>query len=406
VAPAGEFSIGTSGEDRSGINNKVAEDGTATAISLEAIPAGHVFMAAGNGYLVWTAGGNAYWTDGSDAGKINDPDLPKVSSVAYTDGYWIFVEQDTGRWFVTAINNPKDINALDFASAESQPDDIKRVIVAHREVWLLGTETIEVWQNTGNADFPFERYNPAAIDRGIMSAASAAVLDNAIFWVGDDSIVYRGEGYTPSAISTPEVSKAIDVCSDKAGIVGFTWSQEGHVLYALRLPGVSTWIYDASTQLWHERETFGRDLWRAGTHAKVYGKHVVGDDTTGGLYTLDFGTYTDGGGILHTDIYFPQIWADDRRFVTHRFQADFEVGVGLTTGQGSNPQAMLQWSNDGGFTWSNEHWRSLGSIGVRRRRVMWRRLGAARQRTYRLRITDPVKRAFLGATADIEGGAV
>jgi hypothetical protein len=231
-------------------------------------------------------------------------------------------------------------------------------------------------------------------------------LDNTSFWIGDDSVVYRADGYTPTAISTPEVAKAIADSNKPADIVGFTWTQEQHVFYVLRIPGVGAWVYDAATQQWHERETFGRDMWRANCYAHAYGKHIVGDDTTGGLYQLDYDTFSDGGALLAREVYTPPIWAEDARFVTHRLQADYEVGVGLTLGQGSDPQVMLQWSSDGGSTWSNEHWRDLGPIGARFQRVIWRRLGMARQRTYRLRVTDPVKVSFLGCTADMAGAAV
>lgn len=385
---------------------KIAADGAITTYAAVSIPDGQIYMAPGNGFLVWTAGGNGYWHDGTLTARITDLDFPEVTSVDYLDGYWLFSQADTGKFVISSINDPKTYNALDFASAESQPDNLKRLIVTHREVWLFGGRSTEIWTDTGNADFPFERYNPASVDRGIMSGASAAVLDNTIFWLGDDGLVYRAEGYTPTAISTPEVSKAIGDCTDKANIVGFTWSQEGHVLYALRLPGVGCWVYDASTQQWHERETFGRGMWRASCYANAYGRHYVGDDTTGGVYELDYATYTDGGGVFARKVTTPAIWAEGQRFTTHRFQADYEVGVGLTTGQGSNPQVMLRWSGDGGFTWSNEHWTSLGPIGARYQRAMWRRLGQARQRAYELVVTDPVRVAFLGMTADIEGGAV
>jgi hypothetical protein len=384
---------------------KVASDGTMTPYSAVTVPDGPIYMAPGNGYLVFTAGGNGYWFDGTTLGKIIPDGMPLVSSVDYIDGYWIFTQQDSGRFFITAINDPRSVNALDFANAESRPDNTIRVLVTHREVWLYGTDSTEVWTDTGNADFPFERYSPAAIDRGILAAGSAANLDNTSFWIGNDGIVYRAEGYTPTAISTPEVAKAISDSTAPADIVGFTWTQEQHVFYALRIPGVGAWVYDAATQQWHERETFGRDMWRANCYAHAYGKHIVGDDTTGDLYEFDYDTLTDGDAIMASDIYSPPIWAEDQRFQTHRLQADYEVGVGLTLGQGSDPQVMLQWSDDGGFTWSNEHWRTLGPIGARRQRVQWYRLGQSRERVYRMRITDAVKRAFLSWTADLEGAS-
>jgi hypothetical protein len=64
------------------------------------------------------------------------------------------------------------------------------------------------------------------------------------------------------------------------------------------------------------------------------------------------------------------------------------------------PRAMLRWSDDGGHTWSNEHWKSMGRIGQFGYRTIWRRLGmtlAIRDRVYEVSGTDPVKIAIMGA---------
>lgn len=388
---------------------RVAADNTATAMSGSLIPDGPLTMAAGKNQLVLTAGGNGYWINKTNAFlvRITDPDFPGASSVSYLDGYFIFTSPDNDIWFISGLLDAIDFDALDFASAESQPDKLLRVLVTHREVWLFGSETTEIWTDTGAADFPFERYSPAAIDRGLMAALSAANLDNTSFWVGDDGIVYRADGYTPLAVSTPEVSKAIGDCATPADMVGLTWTQEQHVFYALRIPGVGTWVFDAATQEWHERETFGRDIWRVGCYASAYGRHYVGDDTTGGIYLFDFGVQVDGDAPLAWEIITTPLWNEDERFIVSRFQADFEVGVGLTTGQGSDPQAMLQISRDGGYTYGNEQWRSLGKIGERKKRVLWRRQGQFRQPAVaKIRITDAVNRHLAGFTFDAEKCAV
>jgi hypothetical protein len=80
--------------------------------------------------------------------------------------------------------------------------------------------------------------------------------------------------------------------------------------------------------------------------------------------------------------------------------------VGLVVGQGNDPQAMLRWSDDGGHTWSNEHWKSMGAIGQYGYRTIWRRLGMTqklRDRVYEVSGTDPVKIAIMGAELLISG---
>jgi hypothetical protein len=74
--------------------------------------------------------------------------------------------------------------------------------------------------------------------------------------------------------------------------------------------------------------------------------------------------------------------------------------------QGVIPQVMLRWSDDGGHTWSNEHWAQMGKVGQYFRRVFWRRLGMTlklRDRVYEISGTDPVKIAIMGAELHASG---
>ena len=91
------------------------------------------------------------------------------------------------------------------------------------------------------------------------------------------------------------------------------------------------------------------------------------------------------------------ISADLERFAVDKIRLDMETGVGLATGQGSNPQAMLQISKDGGRTWSRERWATIGAIGKYRNGVEWARLGQCRKFTAKVRITDPVKTVITAA---------
>ncbi|TFH49494.1 MAG: hypothetical protein E4H01_04165, partial [Lysobacterales bacterium] len=142
--------------------------------------------------------------------KITDTDWPGASTVDYIDGYFLFNEPDTGIFFISALNDATDIDALDFASAESAPDNLVRVFVDHREVWLMGEDTCEIWTNTGAALFPFERIEGAINEKGIRGKFSVTKTDNSIYWVDRDGIVRRAaEGYNPLRISTHAVEHLI-----------------------------------------------------------------------------------------------------------------------------------------------------------------------------------------------------
>jgi hypothetical protein len=377
---------------------------------------GHVSM-ADNGAVVFIVDGtNGYtWTiSGSTFAVVTDPDFFASDLVTFQDGYFIFVKPDSQQFLISDIN-AVTFDALDIASAEGSPDYLVAAVSANQNLYLFGAQTTEIFQNTGDADFPFARISGAVTGVGCSAPHSIAKLQGSLFWIGGDDagndIVYQMNGYQAQRISTPAIETVIRGISsdDLADARGWTYMQAGHSFYCLNIPSHdSTWVYDASTQMWHERQYL--ELWslerhRADCHAAAYGENVVGDYETGAIYALDPNTYTDNGTAIARIRTAPHISKGGRNQFHNSFQLDMETGVGLDgTTQGTDPQAMLQWSDDGGHTWSNEKWSSIGKIGKKRTRVIWRRLGASRDRVYRVRISDPVKTVLIGAELGIEEG--
>ena len=281
----------------------------------------------------------------------------------------------------------------------------------HREAWLFGTNSIEVWYDAGSADFPLQRIQGAFNEIGLAAAYSVAKLDNGLFWLGSDSrgqgIVYRSNGYTGKRISTHAVEWQIQQYGDISDAIGYTYQQDGHAFYVLVFPSEdTTWVYDVSTELWHERAGFyeGQFVRHRGNCQMAYnGEVVIGDFENSNVYAFDLNVYADNGSIqrwLRSWRALPTGKNDLNRTAQHTLQLDCETGVGLNTGQGSDPQVMLRWSDDGGHTWSNEHWSSMGKIGRYGYRTFWRRLGMTmkiRDRVYEVSGTDPVKITIMGA---------
>jgi len=341
------------------------------------------------GYIYTVAGGLV---------QITDADFPGATSVDYLDGYFLFTEPNTGIFFISALNDAGDIDALDFATAESDPDNLVRVFVDHREVWLMGEDTCEIWINTGNASFPFERLDGAINEKGLRGKFTPTKTDNSLFWVDRDGIVRRAvDGYTPVRISTHDIEHQI-AKGNLDDAEGFSYVQEGHEFYVLTVPGAGTFTYDAATQWWHERnsQTNGVDdgRWRASGHARKSGVHYVGDYLTGDIYTLDLDSYTENGAEQVAELLFPPIQFDGERFRVFSVRLDMEGGVG------DSPQVMLQTSRDG-KTWSNEVWRDFGALGDYTKRVVWRRLEMFETCHLRFRISDNAKRAVFAAYAVI-----
>lgn len=343
--------------------------------------------------------------------QITDPDFPGAVTVGFLDQYFVFNEPNSQRFWVTALGDGTNIDALDYASAEGNPDNVIALIVDHREVWLFGPGSTEVWYNAGGADFPLLRIQGAYNEMGCAAPYSVAKMDNRIFWLGADArgqgIVYAADGYIGRRISTHAVEWQIQQYSTISDAVAYTYQQDGHLFYVLSFPtGNATWVYDASTQAWHERAYFSAGVFsrhRSNCQAFFKGETIVGDYQSNKLYVMDLDVYADDGAAqrwLRSWRALPPGQNNLKRTAQHELQLDCETGVGLAVGQGAAPQAMLRWSDDGGHTWSNEHWRSMGAIGAYGHRTIWRRLGMTtklRDRVYEVSGTDPVKLAIVGA---------
>jgi len=345
--------------------------------------------------------------------KITDPDFPGAVTVGYLDGYFVFNEPNSQKVWVTELLDGTSVDPLDFASAEGSPDGLVAINVDHREAWLFGTDSIEVWYDAGLADFPLTRIQGAFNEIGCVAAFSIAKLDNALFWLGTDArgqgIVYRANGYTGVRVSTHAIEYAIAQYGNLADAVAYTYQQEGHAFYVLTFPtGNATWVYDVSTQAWHERAGWNTALGeftrhRSNCQCNFGGNTIVGDFENGNIYTLDLDVYADNGGIqkwLRSWRALPTGQNNLKRSAHHSLQLDVESGTGLNDGQGSDPEVMLRFSDDGGHTWSNEHWSKMGKIGQYFKRVFWRKLGMTlklRDRVYEVSGTDPVKMVIVGA---------
>ena len=343
--------------------------------------------------------------------QITDGDFPGAVTVGYLDGYFVFNEPNSQKIWVTALLDGTSVDPLDFASAEGSPDGVVGIIVDHGQLWVYGTNSIEVWYNSGNADFPFSRIQGAFNELGCAATYSLAKMDNGLFWLGKDArgqgMVYRANGYSGQRISTHAIEWHIQQYGDLSDAIGYTYQQDGHSFYVLLFPNANTtWVYDVATQAWHERAGFSNGQFTrhwSNCQAFFNNKVLVGDYSNANVYSFDLDDYSDNGSIqkwLRSWRALPTGQNNLKRTAHHSLQLDCETGVGLNLGQGSDPQVMLRWSDDGGHTWSNEHWVSIGKIGEYYRRAIWRRLGMTmklRDRVYEVSGTDTVKIAIMGA---------
>lgn len=368
---------------------------------------GNIQMATNGSAVVVVNEPLAYYWDGAVFGQITDPDFLALgaSGVDFLDDFLLFTEPNSDVFFGADIGSATSFDALNFASAEGSPDLLRGLKVDHRQAVLLGTDSIELWEDQGIPGFPFTRAANGFIEIGCYNARTAIKLDNTVMWVANDYTVRRLSGVTPVRISTHSIEQFLTTVTMGSGSA-YAYTQDGHLF------GVFTWpegtiTYDAATGEWHERQTYNRTNWIAGVHAQAFGLELVGDSTSNRIGTLSPTDYDEWGGLQRMEWTYQPVYTQGKRAFHHRLQMICEVGVGLTLGQGSDPQIMLDYSDNGGETWLSMPNRSLGKIGAYRQIVTWDRLGSTENlRVYRGAVSDPVKVAITDTLLDVEGGRV
>ena len=368
------------------------------------------------------------------------------------DNYFVYNRPGTQQWASSDALSPIT-QPLSFSSKDGSPDNLVSMIVDHREVYLMGENSSEVWVDVGSFPFPFQRIPGTSTQHGIAAVFSVSRVGNSFAYVSRNirgqAQIMMMNGYQPTRISTHAVENTlVNEYIDDA--IAWTYQLEGHECYVISFPSLDiTWVYDVVTQMWHKwlwcdnTNTYHRH--RGNCSAVFQGLVLVGDWQNGNIYELDPTNYTDNGQNIRRVRRAPHLTTDLQRQYFDEFQIQFQPGVGTTglsdsgaTGYiatpyyifptatlnipGSatiilgnqttlsgdtttnKPQAMLRWSNDGGSTWSNEHWVTIGQEGKYKNRAIWRRLGWARDRVFEVTVTDPVKAVIVSANLKASAG--
>jgi hypothetical protein len=335
-------------------------------------------------------------------------------TVDISDNYFVYNKPQSQLWAASDLLSPIT-DPLSFASKDGSPDDLVAIIVDRREVYLLGEMSSEAWLDVGSVPFPFQRIQGSSTQQGIAAAYSCARVGNSFAYVSKnnrgEATIVQMNGYIPQRISTHAVETTL-VGQDVSDAIAWTYQLEGHETYVVTFPSIGTngltWAYDITTGLWHK--------WLYTNNQNEYERHrgnccaffnqqvLLGDYENGKLYRLSLSQYTDDGQLIRRLRRCPHITTDLQRQYFAELQIQFQPGVGLPVGQGQDPQAMLRWSDDGGFTWSNENWVTIGKQGQYFTRAMWRRLGFARDRIFEVVVTDPIKAVIVSANLKAEAG--
>ncbi len=351
--------------------------------------------------------GYTFNVDTDTFAKITDLDFPaNPTHVTYLDGFFIVAVANSDQFHVSSLKDGTAWNALDFASAESDPDNLVVPFADHGELWLFGAGSIEVWQNTGNLDFTFERLEGAKIQWGVHAEWSVArYADTVVCLAVNDhgaKQVISFVNYQPRRISNDALEQRIADYASSIDAFGYVYNDRGRFFYVLTFPtGNESWAYDVRENEWHQLKSGITGRFLPEFHSAFFNANMVSDFNTGNLFKLTPGIYDDNGDDIGMLVRGEHISEGERQLGHASFQVVFEHGTGLQFGQGTDPQAMLRWSNDTGKVWSSEHWRPIGKVGQHRARAVWRSLGRARDRVYELTVTDPVKRVIVGIQLEV-----
>lgn len=344
--------------------------------------------------------------------EVTDPDLPPPNSVVEIDGYFVFFCND-GRFFISQINDGFVIDGLDFATAEANADGGVRAAVRGRELVLLGTRSIEFWTNNGDADFPFGRVH--SIDVGCLCGGSVQTVEATLYFIAHDGTVRTLNGYQPARISDHTIERLIADEPDKAGISSMSWQERGHSFYAIS-GSTFTAVFDATTGLWHKRQSYQVKRWRADAYALFDGRHVFGDYATGKLYLSSADATDEDGAPIVCVNQCPTVHAFPMRVRWNALYLDIipaTILTGAATDETSTSKPrmvkiMVAFSHDGGRTFGGEQIADAAIVGSRVERVRpLRRLGLVPQggRIVRLSWMASDVRGVVAMSADTENVA-
>lgn len=329
----------------------------------------------------------------------------------FTDGYFLVNSAGTGKFHFSASYDGETWAAADFATAEYSADTLQGISkTSNGTTWMIGKRSVELWNNVGTADLPWRRISGSVKEKGCIAPYTINSNGDSVFWLGNGSngygVVYMGVGYDIIKISTSAIEYQIKQFTNIDQAIGYSYSDEGHQFYVLCFLSEASLVYDITTGEWHKRGTYnsatGKNIRNFAQWCAFFNnKNYVGSHVDGGIYSMSLDVYDEAGSTILREIITPTISNENKLLRHNKLVIDIETGVGLVND--SAPVIMVQYTHDGGHTWSNINANmSPGEIGNYTKRAIIRRLGRSRNRSYKIAISDPVKFVVTSAFIEVE----
>lgn len=395
---------------------------------------GHIGIAANESEIIFVDGFKAFlWNTNTSTGIDDTPNLPAgfgPLDVTYMDGSFLLISGSAGfqnRFYVSALENGALWPILDFALINSRPTILNGISVLKRRIFFFGQNKSEIWIDAGLSDFRFRRDNNLLLEHGVKAIDSISQAFDRLFYLSGDingvgSIMMIESGISPQAISTREMDERIQRYTKPEDAIGFAYKINGQVFYQISFTEDNhTFVFNASTKLWHELETADSNRDTSNTHAFFNNKHYITTYNDSKLYELSYNFLTNNGEkIKRTRICRTASSPTYERIKYARMQLDMLKGVGsintkplsslppsatpaqLAASADVDPMVFLSVSQDGGDTYISFGSESFGRAGDRNIRIIWRALGTYRDAIWKFEIYNAVPIYILGAAIDME----
>jgi hypothetical protein len=368
--------------------------------------------------MVITDGLYAYYVDmvaNTTVTRITDSNFTDVISqperVVFNDGYFLVMDKNSQNVQISPQywNGTDSWSATNYFVVQATPDDNRAMVALNDLIWIFGSDSYEIYVDTG-ATVPYERVPGAENTIGTIAPDSVVSNGKNVFWLGSNASgqgsIFMNEGYSPRQISHTALEEDIESYGAIHNAEAYCYKYNGHSFYQITFPAAAngdgkTYAYDIGTGQWHRKSYLenGFEKRHRTTRSEAFVEKVMVQDWENGtVYYYDNDTYTDNGDTIRRVRISPTMQQDNKRWKYPAFELICKVGTGLATGT-TDPQVMLQISNDGGHTFGTELWTPLGVSGAYEERVRWKRLGQSRNRVWKVVITDPVDCEILNADA-------
>ena len=349
-----------------------------------------------------------YSSDTQAITSVTDADIVGATAVDYLNNQFIYTKPNL--FIISNVGDGSTASGLNAAQAEAQPDDLERAFVFEDTVYMLGTESIERWYNTGVGNPPFARITGGTRSIGIAAAHSVASNDEFMYWLSDDRQVYQASGGSERRVSSIAIAHAIENYDAVDDAVGWTMTLEGQNFYILSFP--------SANKTWAISEALGENGWfelsadtnqgkyNCTSHSYAYNKHLVADETNGNLYELDLNTFDNNGETIHrtrvlSSIHGGLFEAPGKRVQMSRFELILETGVGTISGQGEDPKIMIEASYDGGRSFAPGTWMRIGRLGETNIKAEWWEMVSFYDLIIKITTSDPVAYSIQSGAIDI-----